>query len=271
MASLSAGVCLVVLAATGQTTVDAHPGSPGNDPHTPGATLLAAVLERAGRYVAHYEDAFRNIAAEERYEQLTSDGCDQDGRARAVTSNPPSAAALTVLPGAMPWSFLREVLGVDEVVALRPSPRTLSAPTVALSYLRLDNQDRFHYALTGRTPVGVISALQISFTEKARPTLHRDGTPRDAPLRGAFWIHDSDGTVLRSRWELPLRVASGTTGSLTVTTEYRYDRHLGLFVPVEMRETLCWSIEPTQRGRSCGSIDGTARYSAFRRLREPAD
>ena len=111
------------------------------------------------------------------------------------------------------------------------------------------------------------------------------------PLRGRFWVRESDGAVLRSRTQLAFSPAGapGMTlgapeGSMAVTTEYGESSGLGLLAPFEMIETLEWRTEQARRVTSSGpasrfsgvapplvvivhgSIEGRARYSAFRRI-----
>jgi hypothetical protein len=106
------------------------------------------------------------------------------------------------------------------------------------------------------------------------------------PVQGRFWIRESDGAVLRSRAERAFVAArapqdsvpvpaEAPRGSMAVTTEYGEDSGLGLLAPLEMVETLEWRTEQALRTTRAGpplvvfvhgSIEGRARYSAFRRL-----
>ncbi len=293
-------------------------------PELPGA--VGSLLQKAGDYVVRYEQAFRNVAAEERYAQRTSLVSNDPRSGRQPGDGPPpgermrSEVVFTMLPGAVPWTLLRDVLEVDgrvqrevgrleplfrlspsaglreaeaiaresERLILGPTTRTLNVPTMALAYLHPDNRDAFHFERKGRARVGGQETVEITFDEVGRPTLNRDGAGGDVPLRGRFWIRESDGAVVRSRTELAFAAAGAPQGSMTVTTEYGEDSGLGLLVPLEMIETLEWRTEQARRVASSGpasqqalhafsgvapplvvfvhgSIEGRARYSGFRR------
>ena len=232
-----------------------------------------------------------------------------------------------MLPGAVPWTLLRDVLEVDgrvqreagrleplfrlspsaglreaeaitresERLILGPTTRTLNVPTMALAYLHPDNRDAFRFERKGRARVGGQETVEIAFDEVGRPTLNQDGAGGDVPLRGRFWVRESDGAVLRSRTQLAFAAAGATQGSMgltvgapqgsmAVTTEYGEDSGLGLLAPFEMIETLEWRTEQARRVTSSGpasrfsgvapplvvivhgSIEGRARYSGFHRI-----
>jgi VWFA-related protein len=281
-------------------------------PEAPGA--VGGLLRKAGDYVLRYERAFRNVVAEERYEQVSS-GTGQPRTAERLRSE----VVFTMLPGPVPWTLLRDVLEVDgrvrrgagrleplfraspsaglreadaiaresEKVILGPAERTLNVPTMALAYLHPDNRDAFRFARRGRRRVGEQKAVEVAFEEVGRPTLNQDAAGGDAPIRGAFFIRESDGAVLRSRTELGFGVTGAPQGRMVVVTEYRDDPGTGVPAPVEMEETLEWHTEQARRvtcaGPKCqllpyltgarfstvrvdGGIEGKARYSGFRRV-----
>jgi len=301
-------------------------------PELPGA--VGSLLQRAGDYVVRYEQAFRNVAAEERYAQRTSLVSNDPRSGRQPGDGPQpgermrSEVVFTMLPGAVPWTLLRDVLEVDgrarrdagrleplfrlspsaglreaeaitresERLILGPTTRTLNVPTMALAYLHPDNRDAFRFERKGRARVGGQETVEIAFDEVGRPTLNQDGAGADVPIRGRFWVRESDGAVLRSRTELAFAAAGapGMTvgapqGNMVVTTEYGEDPGLGLLVPLDMIETLEWRTEQSRRVTSSrpasqqalqgfsggapalvvffhGSIEGRARYTAFHRV-----
>ena len=152
----------------------------------------AVVLQKAGDYVVRYEQAFRNVAAEERYEQTTSLASSDPRSGRQPGDGPQpgervrSEVVFTMLPGAVPWTLLRDVLEVDgrvqreagrleplfraspsaglreaeaitresERLILGPTTRTLNVPTMALAYLHPDNRDAFRFERKGRAAGG---------------------------------------------------------------------------------------------------------------------
>ena len=288
---------------------------------------VGSLLQKAGRYVVRYEQAFRNVAAEERYAQRTSLVSNDPRSGRQPGDGPQpgermrSEVVFTMLPGAVPWTLLRDVLEVDgrvrreagrleplfrlspsaglreaeaiaresERLILGPTTRTLNVPTMALACLHPDNRDAFKFDRKGRDEVGGRATVEIEFEEVGRPTLNQDGAGGDVPIRGRFWIRESDGAVVRSRTELAFAAAGAPQGSMAVTTEYGGDSGLGLLVPLEMIEVLEWRTEQARRVASSGpasqralhafsgaappldvfvhgSIEGRARYSGFRRI-----
>ena len=105
-------------------------------PELPGA--VGRLLQKAGDYVVRYEQAFRNVAAEERYAQKTSlvsndprsgrqpgDGLQPGERMR-------SEVVFTMLPGAVPWTLLRDVLEVDGRVQREAGRLEPALPPVAV-------------------------------------------------------------------------------------------------------------------------------------------
>jgi len=196
---------------------------------------------------------------------LFRDMLEMNGRVRRPTGR------LEALFRASPTAAVREAADITfetSLLVLGPTERTISVPTAALACLHPDNRDAFAFKRRGRAAVGEDEAVEIAFEEVRRPTLNQDGEGRDVPMRGAFWIRESDGVVLRSRTELAFAasdVANAPSGSMTVTTEYRDDPGLGLRVPVEMVEALEWRtarvIAPV-----IGTAQGHARYSGFRRM-----
>jgi len=181
------------------------------------------------------------------------------------------AGRLEALFGASPTAAVREAAEITfetQLLVLGPAERTISVPTAALACLHPDNRDAFAFKRRGREAVGGDDAVEIAFEEVRRPTLNQDGAGRDVPLRGAFWVRESDGVVLRSRTELAFAgsdAASEPTGSMTVTTEYRDEPALGLPAPLEMIEALEWRSAGVQ-GPVFGSAEGRARYSGFHRI-----
>jgi hypothetical protein len=298
-------------------------------PEGPGA--LGSLLQKAGEYVLRYEESFRNVVAEEVYEQKSSievplrTGLRLRGQ-QGFADNPRSALAneaqsqstsqraapgeaaarvrsevvFAMLPGAVPFTLLRDVLERDgriwrttgrleplfrasptgglreasditfesEKLILGPTERTISVPTIPLAYLQPDNRDSFVFKRRGRATVRGQETVEAAFEEVGRPTLTQDGAGHDLPIHGAFWIREVDGAVLRSRTELAFAqsgAADAPSGRMTVTTDYEEDPTLGLLVPTTMVEGLEWrSAGP--RLSQVGRLEGRARYSGFRRI-----
>jgi hypothetical protein len=211
-----------------------------------------------------------------------------------------SEVVFTMLPGPVPFTLLRDVLEADgrvlrargrleplfrasptsalreaaditsdsETLILGPTRRTLSVPTIPLAYLEADHRDSFAFKRRGPATVRGESVVEVAFEEVGRPTLTQDGSGHDVPLRGAFWIRERDGAVLRTRTTLQfaaIGVVDPPRGTLTVTTEYTDEPGLGLLAPREMTEVLEWRSAGPQV-RQTGGLEGRARYSGFRRM-----
>ena len=128
--------------------------------------------------------------------------------------------------------------------------------------------------------------MEVAFREQARPTICREFTESrrrfdpgpahttergaDLPAEGRFLLDPGRGTVLRS--EVRFRFGADPTAAIvtryggiasearaTITTTYRAEPGLAIWVPVEMKERY--------EGGSFGyGTDAVARYSRFRRF-----
>jgi hypothetical protein len=257
-----------------------------------GPRSVGGLLQKAGDYVLRYEQAFRNVVAEERYEHRSSAPADPNALERVR-----SEVVFAMLPGRVPWTLLRDVLevggrvrretgrleplfrasaaaGLREAEAISresekrragPVERTLAVPTTALAYLRPDNRDAFRFDRKGAGEVRGQATVEIAFEEVERPTLNQGAAGGDLPARGTFWIRESDGAVLRSRTVLDLTAAGVPGGGMTVVTEYRDDPGMGVLVPAEMQERIEWAVERATSAAPPGVVEATSRYSGFHR------
>ncbi len=290
-------VAAFVLLRPGAAAAEAAPPSPAVPPAD-----LAPILERAARYVFDYEQRFHDLVADEVYEQTgprdrrkyvgglplrcSVSFCRRTSRADVV---------FVRLGGEIPWGTFRDVYEVDgEKVRDRESriehlfrdtpegaverarsllaesakyniaaSRNLNFPTLPLSFLLERNQRRFAWKRKGERRIAETRGVEVEFTEIARPTFVVDGDYKE-PLvaQGRFWIDPGRGTVLRSetcfRWE-PERAEA------CLTTEYRPEPSLAMWVPREMREK--YGDLPYGTTRVFGATsEATARYSGFRRF-----
>jgi hypothetical protein len=147
--------------------------------------------------------------------------------------------------------------------------RTINLPTLPLLFLHPLNQARFTFERRGRGSGG--TGVEVAFREQTRPTIVREfagsrtpidrAAPRpsqsgsDLPAEGRFWIDPRRGTVVRS--EVRFRFAAGATA--TVTTTYRAEPSLAMWVPAEMKERY-------EGGGFGQGTDAVARYSRFRKF-----
>ena len=258
---------------------------------------LDALLERAGRYVVEYENALHDLAAAEEYSQRAPawDPRQPDWRrTRAdvvfVRLAPPfpwatfrdvyevNGAAVRdrdlrlqqAFRGSPGTAVARAEALLEESARHNIGPeRTVNLPTLPLLFLHPANQGRFAFERKGRGGGG--TGVELAFREQTRPTVIREfresrpkldaAVPRvpqsgdDLPAEGRFWIDPRRGTVLRS--EVRFRFAFDATA--TITTTYRAEPSLAMWVPVEMKERY-------EGGEFGVGTDAVARYSRFRKF-----
>jgi VWFA-related protein len=264
---------------------------------------LVTLLRKAGRYVAEYESSFHDIVADEEYVQHWPNappGAPDRRRTRADL-------VFVRLAGPIPWASFRDVYEVDGVpvrdrtsrlerLFAEPSAsthakaeailaestrfnigleRTVNLPTLPLAFLLLQNQSRFAFQRRGKAAPG--EPVEVEFREITRPTFvrnrkpdsetERDSRQLDLPADGRFWIDASRGTVVRS--ELRLRTGR-RDATATLTTRYRPERSLAMWVPEEMKES--YEIQsiavPVQMTSVSGvsRLEAVARYTGLRRF-----
>jgi len=265
---------------------------------------LAPLLERAASYVVAYQDSFRNVVAEEAYTQRAW-GLDKsftNTTAALITFADGSLLQRTRadivfvrLAGDFPWGVFRDVFEANgvrvrdrderlEKLFREPSSsaveqggkilaesarynigprRTLNLPTLALLILHPRNQHRFSFARGGRRSFTGVEGVEVTFEEIESPSLVSDLDGGSVPSNGRFWIDPSRGTVLRSevRYRFEPDRALGF-----VSTEYRPEPRLAMWVPAEMKERY-FDVPGTQHPVFFHSAEATARYSNLRQFR----
>jgi VWFA-related protein len=270
---------------------------------------LAELLRKAGRYVEEYESAFRNIVAEEEYVQR----CPSAAPGEPVRRTTRADLVFVRLAGPIPWASFRDVFEVDgtpvrdrtrrlERLFAEPSAsayeraeailaestrhniclgRTVNLPTLPLAFLLPRNQPRFVFQRRGHAGRG--EAVEVEFREVARPTFVRNRRPEseadgdrrqlDLPADGRFWIDPGHGTVVRSE----VRLRTGRRDAIaTITTRYRPEPSLAMWVPDEMRERYeVRALEvPVQMSSGSGAgsrLEAVARYTRLRRFEVTID
>jgi VWFA-related protein len=250
----------------------------GENPDDP---ALAALLEKAARYVVGYEDAFRDLVAEEAYDQQTL--------ALQQRRHTRSEVVFTMLEAPFAWGTFRDVFEVDgqpvrdrdarlerlfvyqdrstldQARAIRSESaryslglyRDFNDPTAPLMFLLPQNQRRFRFEAKGRRRFPEGEGVEVRFQELERPTMIRWKGRTDLPTHGRFWIDPQNGTVFRSDISFRLPVDAVDIGvnprTARITVDYRYERRLALWVPKEMKE-----LYPGLQAR--------AEYSGYRRF-----
>jgi hypothetical protein len=109
--------------------------------------------------------------------------------------------------------------------------------------------------------IGSTETVELLFREVARPTLVSGPKGADLPTSGRFWISPSRGTVVRSE----VRLDFGPEAEAVVSTEYRPEATLAMWVPGEMKER--YADLPNAKVRTFpDTFTGVARYAKFRKF-----
>ena len=263
------------------------------------------LLRRVGEYVADYERSFSDLLAEETYTQRVESPLTLKYsetlksvvgvRACSVCRRTTRADLVFVrLTGEIPWASYRDVFEVDgrkvreheqRLVLLLSNPRadaqeqarklleasaaynigpvkrTVNLPTLPLLFLLPRNQERFEFRLGGRRSIAETEAVELIFRETSRPTLVKGPRNTDLPAQGRFWVDAARGTVVRSEVEFDF----GPEAEARVTTDYRPEPALAMWVPAEMREHFA-DVPRAQVPTFPAPFKGVARYERFRRF-----
>ena len=142
--------------------------------------------------------------------------------------------------------------------------RTFNVPTFGLFGLHPANTGRFDFEKRGEGCGGIDEAWEVRFEEVASPTMTRGFNGIDLPARGRVCVDPETGDVHETEIELRHPSVEGrpeTEAQATVT--FGREPETGLWVPVEMRERY--------EERGGGRMNGTARYSDFRRFAVAVD
>lgn len=297
LAIVSMPVAILAATAVSRSAVPQTPSPP--------ALELADLLRRVGEYVAEYERSFSDLVAEETYAQRMT-GLRYDRRvngwvtACTVCKRTTRADLVFVrLAGEIPWASYRDVFEVDghpvreheeRLVKLlsNPSPdaqeqtrkllaasaaynigpvkRTVNLPTLPLLFLLPRNQERFEFRLGGRRRIGMTEAVELAFRETSRPTLVRGPWDADVPAEGRFWVNAARAAVVRTEVEF----AFGAEAEAQVTTDYRPEPALAMWVPAEMREHYA-DVPRAKVETFPAPFNGVARYERFRRFTVSTD
>lgn len=249
------------------------------------------LVRLASLYVERFIDGFANVVAEERYTQES----DWPKRRRALRShlvvvrNPGGTQWYTfreVLEA--DGKPLEEARG-GRLVALFEDPPddalrrareitvasarynvenigTVNNPLLAMSFLQGEYRDRFRFTVGGRERKVGPTVRKVTFEETRIPTILTHEGNRDLPAYGVMWVEEGTGRIVKTELRLGEKpsVSTGHVSSslgwnppTTIVTTFGFDKHLGIDVPVEMRDRY-----PFQRNE----IKGVATYGAFRRL-----
>jgi hypothetical protein len=254
------------------------------------AIALETLLIRARAYVADYQTQFETIIGEERYRQDFSQERNIDSevgvvKTTTITRSMRSEVSLAWFPDVSSWFGFRDVVDVDgkpvkdrdrrlaRLFFEKPSGKLLkqalqesarynlgtirrnfNVPMVTLQFLQEDLSRRFRFEDGGHGRAGDRPAQIVRFQEMARPTIILSNEA-DAPSSGRYWIDADTGRVLKTELVLGDR-----NGEIRISTWYRPDERLGIWVPAKMTERYDYI------NRLYDSIQCEARYTNFRRF-----
>jgi len=245
------------------------------------------LLGAAARYVAEYEQAFSAVVSEEHYTQYLRRAGGIISASRQTRSD-----VLVINGGAYGWMGFRDVFQVDgrairdhedRLLKLVTQPasdsldqakrmadesarfnlgaivRTINMPTLALTFLRKDMQDRSKFTIAGTKRIDGHSTVELRFAEHALPRIIASSDA--APAGGRFWLEPESGRVIRS--ELSVDSANARA---TITVTFGERPKLPVWVPTSMDEAYLWPSRSTTGNVniSSGSIECHASYTNFR-------
>ena len=164
-------------------------------------------------------------------------------------------------PSVDPQEQARKLLAASAAYNIGPVTRTVNLPTLPLLFLLPRNQERFEYRLGGRRVIGTTEAVELVFRETSRPTFVKGPWNGDLPVEGRFWVNTARAAVVRSEVEF----AFGAEAEARVSTDYRPEPALAMWVPAEMREHFA-DVPRAKVKTFPAPFDGVARYERFRRF-----
>ncbi|MFO7694093.1 MAG: hypothetical protein R6V57_13475 [Vicinamibacterales bacterium] len=263
-------------------------GAAARPPRAPSArdAELQTAMARLIDYVEAYERQYSGLVAEEEFRQssrgnnvrLRSDYLlvkpdespmwvsfrdvyevngvavrDRDDRLRRLFLEP--GANISAQLQAIQDEGARYNLGIVE--------RNINVPLFLLRFLQPENRPRFTFRLAGKRRVAGVEAWRVEFEERVFPTIITDNQGNDVDAKGWFVVEEVTGAIV----ETALKIEEhGSTGEIVVS--FRHDPALGMWVPGEMKETYRMLTQRSLSGvpRLEPLIEGTARYSKFRRF-----
>lgn len=234
---------------------------------------IDVLMQRVGDYVHGFIERISNVVAEERYEP---------DRARRGNAQLRSDFLLVRKPGSE-GQFLtfRDVVEVngravrnreealsklflqqfESAVAQANAIAAHSAeymfpgsdPLLVMVFLQPEYQPRFTFTRDELDPRLGADIRRVGFEETTSPTMLRQEGDRDLPTRGAIWVSERTGKVVKTE----LRMGSDPTTTV-ITTIFGRDEPLSIDVPV--------SLEQRYYASPGDVVKGIARYSNFRRF-----
>ena len=260
--------------------------------HAQKGPALPDVLKAAGDYLVDYSKKLGVIAADEEFTQrdlssglgaarrLNSDfvivGLDSgliasyrdaysvDGQSRRQRDD----RLMTAFTTKAAMAAMRDGQEVTDATAheyVSPNLRMLDDPTLALQFIRKENQERSTFKLDSVKTMNGAQVAIVRFNEKATGRLIQ--APENAPGTGRFWIDATTGAIRQTE----LVISTGNY-NIRVTVNFTEDPTLKLWLPTESYQQLDFSaggggMSTSGTSGNYGahqSLEGRAKYSKFR-------
>ena len=144
---------------------------------------------------------------------------------------------------------------IDESARYNVGPvvRTINVPLFPLEILKTSNRSRFDFKLGRDGNSAGARVWRVEYAERMGPTLVQNLEGEDVPITGRFLVDQLTGAIVETSVEMSRGLSRGE-----IVVRYGRDAALGLWVPIQMRETYT--------GERSLLADGRADYSKFRRF-----
>ena len=173
---------------------------------------------------------------------------------RAVADRDDRLARLFLAPSPTSFDQASRIMADSTRHNLGTVTRTVNIPTLALMFLHAEIRARFDFERQSVATLQGRTAWRIDYRERERPTLIRTTNGRDLAMTGSLWVDPATGVVLKTSM-----TAADPAVRAVVTTTYREDAALGLWVPAQMEDYY-------KAARDVDEILGVATYANVRRF-----
>ena len=261
---------------------------------------LDQLLDRVAQYVKRFQDDFAIVISDEQYVQKDVVQIESGQVRSRAQRRIRSETVFAWLLEQQSWLIARKVLSVDgtpvpdskerlDAVLGETGParnarlqrlrdegarfnigriyRNFNDPTFVLQFLTPARQPRFAFTLLGAEK----DSWKVAFSERATPTVIQTPTSKNLLSSGTVWISRADYNVVRT--QLVVKDPSAHT-TADISVDYRFDRRLGIGVPVRMAELYTQSAisniapagAPVRLITTWERIECVATYSNYRRF-----
>jgi len=259
-------------------------------PAAPTDLSTADLVAAAAAYVAHYEEQLTSVIADETSTQNLAAYNPRREHSQSQSRRMRSEIFFMFEPLERRWMAIRDVLEVDGnpvedrpdlKEALRTLPveqvgttfkmlnsrfnigtiaRNFNEPTLSLLVLDRNHRGRFRFDKKSVERQSGISVVTLEFVEKERPTLIA-GMHSGAAFSKGHIVLEESGRVRH----VVLNVKADQV-KVNLTTDYRPDSKLGIWVPAAFQERYEYGDIPPRLGKEFQVIQGETIYSNYRQF-----